>query len=156
MRWVGKLFQHHLLTHFLNKTIMDIAKDMNDMHTHYGVQEVVDKMDAATLREFLKFRLDFIREELNETYAALENGDAEEIVDGCTDLIVVASGTLDLLRVDQPKAWNEVLRANMTKEVGIKEGRPNPLGLPDLCKPKNWQAPSHAGNHGLLTKAFSD
>jgi len=38
----------------------------------------------------------------------------------------------------------------MTKEVGIKASRPNPLGLPDLIKPEGWQPPSHQGNHGLL------
>jgi hypothetical protein len=40
----------------------------------------------------------------------------------------------------------------MAKEVGIKEGRPNPLGLPDLIKPAGWVAPDHADNTGLLEK----
>jgi hypothetical protein len=39
----------------------------------------------------------------------------------------------------------------MNKKVGIKETRPNPLGLPDLIKPKDWKAPSHKGNHGKLS-----
>jgi len=38
----------------------------------------------------------------------------------------------------------------MSKEVGIKEGRDNPLGLPDLVKPAGWLAPDHSGNHGDL------
>jgi len=38
----------------------------------------------------------------------------------------------------------------MTKEVGEKPERPNPLGIPDLIKPEGWQAPSHEGNHGLI------
>ena len=36
------------------------------------------------------------------------------------------------------------------KEPGIKEGRPNPLGLPDLKKPEGWTAPEHTTNHGKL------
>ena len=38
----------------------------------------------------------------------------------------------------------------MAKQVGVKPGRPNPLGLPDLMKPEDWKAPSHEGNHGKL------
>jgi len=93
---------------------------------------------------------------LSETFKAYAEKDAEEIVDGLIDLVVVAVGTLDLYEVDFNKAWFEVLKANMNKRVGVKEGRPNPYGLPDLCKPEGWTAPSHAGNHGLIQKAFAD
>ena len=48
-----------------------------------------------------------------------------------------------LLGIDAHKAWHEVHKANMSKEVGVKESRPNPLGLPDLIKPEGWKAPSH-------------
>jgi predicted HAD superfamily Cof-like phosphohydrolase len=74
--------------------------------------------------------------------------DGEEIVDGLIDLCVVAIGTLDLFEVDAHKAWDEVLKANMSKKVGVKESRPNPLGLPDLIKPEGWVGPDHTGNTG--------
>ena len=64
------------------------------------------------------------------------------------DLCVVAIGTLDLFEVDAHKAWDEVLKANMSKKVGVKESRPNPLGLPDLIKPEGWVGPDHTGNTG--------
>jgi predicted HAD superfamily Cof-like phosphohydrolase len=64
----------------------------------------------------------------------------------------VAIGTLDAFDVDAYKAWNTVHRANMKKEVGIKESRPNPLGLPDLIKPKGWRSPSHKNNYGLFPR----
>jgi predicted HAD superfamily Cof-like phosphohydrolase len=85
-----------------------------------------------------------------ETEAALTHNDSEEIVDGLIDLCVVAIGTLDAFGIDAHKAWDEVLKANLSKEVGVKESRPNPLGLPDLIKPEGWEAPSHEGNHGKL------
>ena len=78
--------------------------------------------------------------------------DAEEVVDGLIDLCVVAIGTLDALGVDPYKAWDEVHKANMAKEVGVKPTRPNPLGLPDLVKPEDWVGPSHKGNHGSLAQ----
>jgi hypothetical protein len=131
----------------------DWNKDINDMHTKYGVRDAVKNFDSVMLRQFLRFRVDFLREELNETEEAMESGkpiDCEEVVDGLIDLCVVAIGTLDAFGVDPYKAWNQVHAANMSKEVGIKEGRSNPLGLPDLCKPSGWEAPNHSGNHGLL------
>lgn len=139
----------------------DWPQDINDMHTKYGVRNAVKKFDSEKLRAFLRFRLDFLHEELGETEKAAANQpiDSEEVVDGLIDLCVVAIGTLDALGVDPYKAWDEVHRANMNKEVGVKESRPNPLGLPDLIKPtmethgRDWVAPSHKGNHGLLEDA---
>jgi hypothetical protein len=137
----------------------DWPQDINDMHTKYGVRNAVKEFDSEKLRAFLRFRLDFLHEELGETEnaaAANQPIDSEEVVDGLIDLCVVAIGTLDALGVDPYKAWDEVHRANMSKEVGVKESRPNPLGLPDLIKPtmethgRDWVAPSHKGNHGLL------
>ena len=133
------------------------VKDIYDMHAKYGVHCVVKEFDAEKLKQFLQFRLNFLEEELNETRAAAnaETLDAEEVVDGLIDLCVVAIGTLDAFGINAYSAWDAVYKANMNKEVGIKEGRPNPLGLPDLCKPPGWTPPSHAGNHGMLTKCFT-
>ena len=127
------------------------VKDINKMHTHYGVHEALSQLDADKLRTFLEFRVNFLQEELDEMRTA-EN--AEDVVDALIDLCVVAIGTLDAFGVNSHKAWDEVLKANMKKKVGVKESRPNPLGLPDLIKPEGWKAPSHAGNHGSLTDVF--
>ena len=78
----------------------------------------------------------------------------KKIVDGIIDMCVFAIGTLEVFGVDANKAWDQVLKANMSKEVGIKEGRPNPLGLPDLVKPEGWKGPTHKGNHGNITDSF--
>ena len=128
----------------------DWVKDIHDMQTKYKTREWVENADKEKLKRFLEFRIDFIREELDETETALISMDSEEIVDGLIDLCVVAIGTLDAFGVDPYKAWDEVLKANMAKEVGVKPTRPNPLGVPDLIKPDNWEAPSHEGNHGKL------
>lgn len=132
------------------------VQNINDMHAKFGVHKwVAQKVaegDFESLRKYMKFRIDFLKEELTETERAYENDDPEEIVDGLIDLCVVAIGTLDAFGVDAYKAWDAVHTANMTKEVGVKPSRPNPLGLPDLIKPEGWVAPSHAGNHALISK----
>lgn len=132
------------------------VKDINKMHEKYGVHEWV-KNNQYQLKQFLDFRLRFLYEEANETSLAVDARDAEEIVDGLIDICVVAIGTLDAFGVDANKAWDRVYKANMRKEVGQKDSRPNPLGLPDLVKPKGWRSPSHKNNHGLLaTMPYSD
>jgi predicted HAD superfamily Cof-like phosphohydrolase len=125
--------------------------DIEIMHTKYGVNEKVSEFDANKLAAFLKFRINFLKEELAELQAAKSGDDA---VDALIDLCVVAIGTLDSMGVDAYKAWEAVLTANLAKEVGIKATRPNPLGLPDLIKPEGWKSPSHADNIGLFAKIF--
>ena len=134
-------------------------KDMQAMHQKYGVNkwmqaELQSDVDWRKINKFMQFRINMMQEELDETKAAFENKNEEELVDGIIDLCVFAIGTLEVFGVDANKAWDEVYRANMSKEVGIKEGRPNPLGLPDLVKPEGWKGPSHEGNHGNITDSF--
>ena len=128
---------------------VDWVRDIAEMHQKYGVHEWI-KNNPEKLEQLLHFRVAFLKEEFDETFKATGEKDAEELVDGLIDLCVVAIGTLDLFGIDAHKAWQEVHSANMSKEVGVKESRPNPLGLPDLIKPEGWTAPSHEYNHGLL------
>ena len=128
--------------------------DINKMQTKYGVRKWISNASPFELKKYLEFRLDFIKEEYDETREAFVMEDAEEIVDGLIDLCVVAIGTLDAMGVNANRAWDGVLEANMAKEVGEKPERPNPLGLPDLIKPAGWVAPSHKDNHGIIPKSM--
>jgi len=132
-------------------------KDMQDMHKKYGVDKWMNeekKSDWSRLNKYMDFRIKMMQEELDETKQAFKDNNPEEIVDGIIDLCVFAIGTLEVFGVDANKAWDQVYKANMSKEVGIKEGRPNPLGLPDLVKPEGWKGPTHKGNHGNITDSF--
>lgn len=125
--------------------------DIAEMHAKYGVNEKVNKFNANKLADFLQFRIRFLQEELTELQNAQSGDDA---VDALIDLCVVAIGTLDAFNINSAAAWDEVLKANMQKEVGIKASRPNPLGLPDLIKPEGWKSPSHINNIGLFAKIY--
>lgn len=129
------------------------AHDIMMMHEKYGVFNKVQAFDKEKLNKFLEFRIKFLEEEMNELSTAET---ADDIVDALIDLCVVAIGTLDLFDVDARLAWDRVHEANMNKQVGIKESRPNPLGLPDLVKPEGWTAPSHKDNVGLLDLLFDE
>ena len=133
--------------------------DMKVMHQKYGVNkwmqaEMQSDVDWRKINKFMQFRLGMMQEELDETKKAFEQKDAPEMVDGIIDLCVFAIGTLEVFGVDAEKAWDEVYSANLSKEVGIKEGRPNPLGLPDLVKPKGWEGPVHEDNCGNISDSF--
>lgn len=131
----------------------EFANDICDMHDHYGHRDAVADFDRDKLRALLEFRKNFLREEMSELDSAET---PEDVVDALVDLVVVAIGTLDLFDVDIHRAWDEVHYANMRKQTGIKESRPNELGLPDLIKPPGWEAPDHTGNVGLLEKVFTE
>jgi|TARA_B100001094_G_C18195588_1_gene810589 predicted HAD superfamily Cof-like phosphohydrolase len=137
----------------------DWSKDIKEMHKKFGVHKWVQAqqqsdVDDSKLKDFLKFRMKMVQEEVDETNNAINDKNPEEIVDGLIDMCVFAIGTLDVFGIDANKAWNEILNANMSKDVGIKESRPNPFGLPDLIKPKDWKSPDHNDNHGILSKAL--
>lgn len=127
---------------------MSWVSDIKRMHRKFEMTKVFENFNSEEKRQFLEFRADFIQEELDELKSQMDN--PEEVVDALIDICVVAIGTLDAYGIDSQRAWKEVLTANLAKEPGIKEGRPNPLGLPDLMKPEGWVAPDHSGNHGRL------
>ncbi len=135
------------------------VQDIHNMHTKFGVREVISKLEPEKLAKFLEFRLKFLQEELDEARDAAKSNDllrSEDVVDACIDLCVVAIGTLDAFGVNADEAWNRVHEKNMQKEPGIKPGRTNPLGLPDLCKPEGWTSPTHEDNVGILAAAVKN
>lgn len=138
------------------RVMNDWVNDIHEMHAKFGVHEWMEKNkdNSDLMQRFMDFRLAFLQEELDETKKAVFDSDASEVVDGLIDLCVIAIGTLDAFNVPAHEAWNRVHKANMAKEVGIKESRPNPLGLPDLVKPENWESPKHNDITGYIDHAL--
>lgn len=102
----------------------------------------VPRNDAPILltNKYMMERLDFIFEELQETTAAHEDQDLDEVIDGLIDIIVVAAGTLDIMGVKGLLHWREVMAANMRKVSGKKPGR---TLAHDVTKPEGWIGPNH-------------
>lgn len=125
-----------------------MLEDNLEFQSKYGFdQDVFDKKQ-------LEFRVrTLLVEEFHETILAFQNEDAEELVDGMIDMMVIILGTLSLAGVDIEKAWKEVFKANMSKVRGVKPGREHSGGV-DVYKPKGWKAPNHSDNHGVLDEIF--
>jgi len=127
-----------------------LSTDIRALNSHAGLIDWMRSADRQQISEWLRFRMSLIHEEYSEGVTALDTNNNAEFVDAMIDIMVIASGTLDALDVDLQAAWDAVHTANMTKVPGIKPGRPNPLGLPDLTKPVSWVEPNHSNNTGIL------
>lgn len=124
-------------------------KDLREMHDKFKIS--VRGASPDILRDFLRFRVAFLQEEIDELRGAES---ADDVVDALVDLCVVAVGTLDLYGVNVGEAWRRVMAANSSKMAGSNPKRPSPFGHPDLVKPEGWVAPTHADNVGLLSEVF--
>ena len=120
--------------------------DIKKLNRYYKIYRFISKASDNEKLHYLEFRAKFIQEELTELFEAINNEEPDEVVDAFIDIIVIALGSLDAFDVDIKTAWKRVHHANMQKKIGVKDSRPNPLGLPDLVKPESWQAPQHLDN----------
>lgn len=90
----------------------------------------------------MAFRRSLLAEELDELDEALDLGIMSDIIDAYLDIIYIVAGTITQLDVIDPEtAWNIVHSANMQKERGVKETRPDSDGY-DVIKPDGWEDPN--------------
>ncbi len=133
-----------------NYMVEDIKHLNNKYLIRNFINDLVKHKNKSLLIDYLKFRADFIHEELQELYTSIEEQNPKDVVDALIDIIVVALGTLDCFDVRIDESWRAVHKANMTKTRGHKSTRPNPYYLPDLIKPEGWQEPDHTDFVGRL------
>lgn len=126
---------------------MNHYQQMHHLYLKYGF------FDEPLTLDKLKFRAQLLLEEANELLDAINNKDADEVVDALIDAEVIATGTIALLHVDGEKAWEEVYKANANKIRGVKAGREQSKGW-DLTKNKDWIKPNHKDNVGVLNDIF--
>ncbi len=129
-----------------------MINDIKEMHNKFQVTEFINNNsdNKLLLQKFLKFRLDFIKEELDETFDAYFNRNDVEVLDGLIDILVVTLGTLDVFKCDTPKAWENIHNSNMSKTPGVNLTRPNNFSLPDMVKGKDFKKPDIKNYTGLL------
>lgn len=96
----------------------------------------------------LGYRMELLEEELDETKKGIDEGSPEKVVDGHVDLMVVAIGSLAIMKVDIDQAFDAVMEANMRKVQG-KRFDSDPVGV-SIAKPIGWEGPDHSRNTGVL------
>lgn len=117
-----------------------------------GMVEKFGFREGPTTEEVVDYRMGLLTEEYQETVGAYQVEDAEGIVDGHIDLIVIAMGNLAIFGVDAREAFDRVMEANMAKERG-KRKETDPEGS-SIIKPEGWVGPDHSDNHGVLDEVF--
>lgn len=131
-----------------NQERIDQAVPDGNVFTDMAIFDQKYGFDSVQMTpEFLGFRMRFLVEELFEGIEAIRKNQPERFVDAMIDLIVVAAGTLSIGKVDGQRAWDEVRRANMSKERRENPNRSGSGGA-DLIKPDGWVEPNHGTNYG--------
>jgi len=101
-------------------------------HNHFGI--AYDGPSRHLDAEEENFRLAAMMEELSEFILAKS---LEDKYDALIDLIIFASGTLERMGLDIEPALNEVVAANLMKQLGPNKKRGG-FNI-DLIKPKGWE-----------------
>jgi predicted HAD superfamily Cof-like phosphohydrolase len=94
-------------------------------------------------QEAEEFRIKFMQEELDEYNEACEKLDIRGAADALVDLVYVAHGTALMMGLPWDKLWNEVQRANMTKERATSSDQSKRKNSLDVIKPAGWTPPDH-------------
>lgn len=120
------------------------------LHEHFGI--AYEGKPRFLSEQYMHHKFGQLSEEMNEIGKGIRHGKIEEIVDGLGDLMVVANGILEQMGVDSDAVMQEIMKANLGKELGRNPKR-NTHDL-DLIKPDGWSPPdikslvSDRQNHG--------
>jgi len=121
--------------------------DVGRFHTKFGLPE--SSYPGPRSRELsddvVEFRIEFLREELKEFIEGCDENDPVKMADALIDIVYVAMGTAHLMGLPWQHLWDEVHRANMTKQRASSDGSDSKRSSPhDVVKPTGWRPPAIA------------
>ena len=121
--------------------------DVGAFHQKFGLPNSNEGIERRPLDyETYEFRRDFLLEEVREFIEAFETDDQAGMADALIDLVYVAMGTAHLMGLPWQVLWNEVQRANMTKQRASEDGSDSKRGNSlDVVKPPGWTPPDIEG-----------
>jgi predicted HAD superfamily Cof-like phosphohydrolase len=104
-----------------------------------GMQELENGSIDPDDKNVTRLRRSLITEEFIELELAFDEGNFEMVIDALCDLMYVINGTGVAFGIDLEPFFDEVHRANMTKEGGMvrSDGK--------ILKPIGWQPPDIVG-----------
>lgn len=128
------------------RPLNSVEIDIGLFHTKFGL--FPPNKPTVFGPELGAFRLKFLKEELKE-YEDAYNMDADvhdpqklaDMADALVDLVYVAIGTLHLLGISFTEVWDEVQRANISKQRAEKANDSKRGSTFDVIKPPGWKAP---------------
>ena len=136
---------------------MTYFDDVGSFHGKFGVdnvppplfhkQAIRNRMIPAPHmelpRDVLKFRLDFIDEEVDELRLAYDSDDFEKVADALADIVWVVLGLAHMHHLPFDEIWQEVKRSNMERRKALStDAARHSL---DIVKPEGWRPPDIKG-----------
>jgi len=91
--------------------------------------------------DIYRYRLQFMREEVEEYMEAWRRQDNEAMLDALVDLVYVTLGTAQFHGFDFDEAWKRVHAANMKKRRATDASESKRGTGLDVVKPKGWKTP---------------
>lgn len=128
---------------------MHLALEML-LEFHEKMKQTIGDPRAPDIQREREFRMNLIREELEELELALEANDVEKAADGIADLIYVLTGAAVTWGIDIASVFEEVHRSNMTKKPGNKRSDGKVL------KDKDFSPPDIAGVLNEVAENYDD
>ena len=112
--------------------------DVRAFHERFNVpmNETPGPMEPSTQN----FRINFLKEELEEYEIAIEHGDMAKAVDALIDLVYVAHGAALIHGFPWAEGWARVQAANMAKKTAAELGIVGRHAT-DVVKPAGWLPP---------------
>jgi len=145
---LNHLLYRFQMTHYTKPNKDKELEDVRAFHQKFNFIDSGHIPVHATKRK-LNERAECMQEELDEFKAAIETQNLADQADALIDLVYFAKGTAVILGLPWEQLWDDVQRANISKERGItKRGHAF-----DVIKPEGWQAPN---GMKLLTDAGYD
>jgi len=113
--------------------------DISEFHMKFRLDKH-KKPDLGT-SEYQEFRLNFIKEEVDELEEALKSNNKALVFDALIDIAYVTLGTAYVMGFPWRHGWNEVHDTNM-KKIRVDNGKQSKRGSTyDVIKPKDWEPP---------------
>lgn len=144
-----RLMAEQLLRHRRARAHPDVFGDVGAFHAKFNLPACPAQRPGIADARVMKYRENFLREEIDEYREAWVQGDSyEDAVDALVDLVYVALGTLHFMGAPFDEHWREVQRANMDKVKGDM-GKARTADLPgigeafEVSKPAGWRGPDH-------------
>lgn len=110
-------------------------EDVKNMYEKFGF--TLNNEPVKVDHKLMTQRVAMMQEELDELDEAVFVDDFPDQVDALIDLVYFALGTAAIMGIPWQELWDDVHRANMTKEIGVtKRGITQ-----DLRKPEGWKGP---------------
>lgn len=131
--------------------------DVREFHRKFDVP-MNEKPGPITDESTQAFRINFMKEELEEYEIAIDAGDMEKAFDSLIDLVYVAHGAALIHGFPWAEGWHRVQAANM-KKIAVRDTTGEGRHKTDVVKPEGWKPPylgdlvdpnddhSHAGQH---------